>query len=93
MVATIKRFEKASTLEGVVRANGDERLQREASESLRTSGYAMLTSISCRVVDGILTLRGSVPTFYLKQIAQHYASRTTGVKEIQNQVSVVDTRG
>jgi len=91
MVATIRRFDQAVTCFPVTRQIGDERLQREVQDILRTSGYAVLASLRCQVDHGTLTLTGSVPSFYLKQLAQHHGARTSGVEKVQNHVSVVDT--
>jgi len=39
--------------------------------------------------EGILTVRGRVPTFYLKQLLQTVLKRVDGVERINNQVDVV----
>jgi hypothetical protein len=43
--------------------------------------------------DGVLTLRGRVPTFYLKQLLQSWLKDLDGVREIDNQVDVVSATG
>jgi len=43
--------------------------------------------------DGVLTLRGRVPSFYLKQILQTWLRRLDGVEQIDNQVDVVSATG
>ncbi len=92
MVASTSRFDKASSPQPEMRCTCDESLLCEVNGVLRTSGYSALTYLRCEVNDGVLTLTGNVPSFYLKQLAQHYAARTTGVKKIHNQVFVVDER-
>jgi len=42
---------------------------------------------------GILTLRGRVPTFYLKQMLQTFLRDLAGVEQIDNQVDVVSATG
>jgi osmotically-inducible protein OsmY len=37
------------------------------------SSYDAMRSVSCQVNDGMVTLRGSVPSYYLKQVAQWHA--------------------
>src|SRR3954452_7424501 len=37
---------------------------------LHASGYQTLGELDCRVADGVIELSGSVPSFYLKQVAQ-----------------------
>ena len=55
---------------------------------MRRSGYPFLWSIKCQVCDNVAVLSGTVPTFYLKQMAQELAARTQGVQEVQNDVHV-----
>jgi hypothetical protein len=40
-----------------------------------------------------LVVRGSVPTFYLKQVLQTVLKDIEGVRRIENEVQVVSTRG
>jgi hypothetical protein len=49
--------------------------------------------ISCFYQDGILTLRGRVPSFYLKQILQTTLMNVPGVKRVDNRVDVVASDG
>jgi len=48
---------------------------------------------ACEYQDGILTLRGSVPSFYLKQLLQSALLKVPGVLRINNQVDVVAVDG
>lgn len=50
-------------------------------------------SISIRFENGVLTVGGRVPTFYLKQLIQSRLRNLDGVKEINNQVAVVSASG
>jgi osmotically-inducible protein OsmY len=67
--------------------------QREIAELVRVklarSPYRWLRSLSCAVRDGVLTLGGQVPTYYLKQMAQTVVRDVPGVDEINNEVEVV----
>jgi hypothetical protein len=49
--------------------------------------------ISVQFRDGVLTLRGRVPTFYLKQMLQTWLRNLDGVQRIDNQVDVVSSTG
>jgi osmotically-inducible protein OsmY len=49
--------------------------------------------ISIHHDDGLLTLRGQLPTFYLKQTLQSRLLDVEGVKRIDNQVDVVSSAG
>jgi osmotically-inducible protein OsmY len=60
---------------------------------LRESSYYYLRTISCAFDQGVLTLRGKVPTFYLKQTVQAIAERVEGVQRIINLVDVVNPAG
>jgi hypothetical protein len=43
--------------------------------------------------DDVLTIRGSVPSFYLKQMLQSLLKNLDGVRWIDNQVDVVSSAG
>jgi osmotically-inducible protein OsmY len=59
-----------------------------AEARLLNSPYVELRRVSCEFHEGILTLRGRVPRYYLKQIAQNVVSQLSGVVEIDNQLDV-----
>jgi osmotically-inducible protein OsmY len=64
-------------------------IQELAERGLRSNPYLVLKNISCAWVDGVLVLRGCVPTYYLKQIAQQVVASLEGVARIDNQIQVV----
>ena len=49
--------------------------------------------ISCHYAAGVLTLRGRVPTFYLKQVITSRLRELAGVSRLQNEVDVVNAAG
>lgn len=49
--------------------------------------------IDCKFCSGVLTLRGRVPSFYLKQILQSILKDVPGVRRIDNRVDVVSSAG
>ena len=49
--------------------------------------------IVCDYHEGVLTLRGNVPSFYLKQVLQSILKDTPGVERIDNRVDVVSAAG
>jgi osmotically-inducible protein OsmY len=64
--------------------------QAAAERGLRSSRYSALKHVSCDYQGGVLTLRGCLPTYYLKQIAQEVvAHQIEGVKRLENQIQVV----
>jgi osmotically-inducible protein OsmY len=63
-----------------------------ATVALRQSPYRLLRCIRCDLHDGVLTLRGFVDSYYLKQTAQEVVRRVPGVELIANRIEVVDAR-
>lgn len=59
-----------------------------ARERLRAVPYAAVRRISCEHRHGRLVLRGRLPSFYLKQLAQEAVAGLDGVREIVNEVEV-----
>jgi hypothetical protein len=59
---------------------------------LRESSYYYLRSIRCGYEAGVVTLRGRVPTFYLKQTVQSIVEKIEGVEQVLNLVEVFDSR-
>jgi osmotically-inducible protein OsmY len=68
----------------------DRRVALLAECQLRDTTYQPLTGISCDFHDGVAVLRGTVPTFYLKQVAQSVVRKLAGVKQIDNRIEVAD---
>jgi hypothetical protein len=55
---------------------------------LRESGYGALHGVGCAFESGVLHLRGHVPTYYLKQVAQSLVADLEGVLQVKNQLEV-----
>ena len=60
-----------------------------AKERLQHSSYSSLRDIFCECDDGVLVLRGQVPSFFEKQLAQEAVFKLDGVTQVVNQVEVV----
>jgi hypothetical protein len=61
-----------------------------AERCLRSNPYLALKNVSCDCLDGVLVLRGCLPTYYLKQIAQEIvAHQVRGLGRLDNQIQVV----
>ena len=71
----------------------DRRIEEAAEGHLRRSGYLALRNIGCNCREGVVTLRGCLPTYYLKQIAQHVVAELEGVCGIINQIEVLAPSG
>jgi hypothetical protein len=67
-----------------------EETQAIAQARLRRSGYHELRNVSCIFYEGVLTLRGRVSTWYLKQVAQTLVLHLDGVLELNNRLEVID---
>ena len=65
-------------------------LQAVAERALRSGPYPALKQLSCDYQGGVLVLRGCLPTYYLKQIAQEVvAHQVKGAGRLDNQIQVV----
>ena len=53
---------------------------------LRESPYYFLKQIRCHFEAGVLTLRGTVPLWQLRQFAESIVARVEGVRKIENEV-------
>jgi osmotically-inducible protein OsmY len=60
-----------------------------AEHRLRCNSYLALKNVSCEYREGILTLRGCLPSYYLKQMAQTAVAHLEGVRQIVNEIEVV----
>jgi osmotically-inducible protein OsmY len=58
---------------------------------LDESSYGFQRRLDIAYDDGILTLRGRVPSFYLKQTAQALVAKVDGVRQVVNLVDVYAT--
>src|SRR5262245_36893001 len=55
---------------------------------LRGNPYLALKNVSCEYHEGVLTLRGCLPSYYLKQMAQAAVSRVAAGARIVHQIEV-----
>ena len=62
---------------------------QQAQRRLSSSDYYSMRSVRCEYHEGVLTLRGRLPSFYLKQIAQTLVVSVHGVETVSNRVDVV----
>jgi osmotically-inducible protein OsmY len=60
----------------------------EARHRLHRAGYLALRDIACDADGDALRLRGRLPTYYLKQLAQELAAEVEGVGRVINQIQV-----
>lgn len=72
------------------RKGTDQFLDAEEAARIRLqhSPYRALRRVTCEFTDGVLSLRGSVPTYHYKQLAQVAVLGIAGVQRIVNEVEV-----
>jgi osmotically-inducible protein OsmY len=66
----------------------DCRIAEAATECLRASPYKVLRRVSCECSYGVLSLRGHLFSFYMKQHAQESVVRVNGVTQVVNEIEV-----
>lgn len=69
-------------------ANVSELIAELALRVLQASPYQEIRQLRCDVVDGKVTIRGQVTTFYAKQMAQTAVQKLDGVKSVVNEITV-----
>jgi osmotically-inducible protein OsmY len=63
-----------------------------AEDRLQHCPYLELRNVFCSFHEGVLTLRGRVSSFYMKQLAQTLVGGLAGVMELNNQLEVISQR-
>ena len=66
-------------------------VEKRLSESM----YVALRTVSCHFSEGMLTLRGSVPTFYTKQVVLSLVEdlENEGLKRVNDEIDVAYPHG
>ena len=59
-----------------------------AEDCLRHHPYLALEDVRCDFHEGVLTLRGCLPTYYLCQMAQAAVGPATGISRVVNEIEV-----
>lgn len=71
-----------------------QRVEWSVQQRLRECPYPFaFRKVTSHFDNGLLTLRGKVPTFYLKQVLQERLRGIDHVKKIENEVDVVSSTG
>ena len=70
------------------REPADQDIRAAAVDALGSAQYTALRNLSCRVVDGTAEITGTVPSYYLKQLAQTAVAQLPGVRTVRNLVIV-----
>ena len=72
----------------VLCAMAHEVILENAGRRLRHSSYPQLWKITCEFYEGVLTLRGIVGSYFLKQLAHAAVFDVVGIDEIANRLEV-----
>lgn len=70
------------------RSDKSEKVIREAQECLDQSAYSLLRKVFVEYERGVLFLRGRLPNYYHKQLAQEAVRRVDGVAHVVNEIEV-----
>src|SRR5262249_46261898 len=73
-------------------ARRDRRLAEQVALALFATGYPALRNLEVVVGDRLVLLRGRVPSYYLKQLAQAAALAVPEVHQLCNQLEVTGSR-
>lgn len=76
--------------EAPTRRKVKETVESEADARLQQAPYRELHTVACSFDQGVLTLKGRVSTYYMKQLAQTVVRELDGVRSIHNRVQVTD---
>jgi osmotically-inducible protein OsmY len=60
-----------------------------ATDRLSRSPYRSVRGISCEFHRGVLFLRGRLPSYYQKQLAQEAVAGLSGVSQVVNEIEVL----
>jgi carbon storage regulator len=63
-------------------------ISEAAAECLQASPYNVLAGVVCECDDGVLSLKGHLSSFYLKQRAQEAVAGISGVTQVVNDIKV-----
>jgi osmotically-inducible protein OsmY len=88
MPATTKQRPKTRRHKTVI-SSMDDVVEVAAEARLMKSPYRELQQVSCESRQGVVTLRGRVSSYYLKQIAQEFVGQLIAVVEVDNRLNVV----
>jgi hypothetical protein len=92
---SIRDAQEAGCICAIVKLPLPPPVEERARQHLLTNcPYAFcFRDIQFEFADGVLTLRGRVPSYYLKQILQTWLRKLDGVQQIENEVDVVSACG
>jgi len=72
---------------------GGQRIRLCAEARLRRCGHLALYDVACDAYDGVVYLRGRLPSYHLRRLAQTVAGEAEGVRHVVNRIEVVVPSG
>jgi hypothetical protein len=63
-------------------------VEEAAKTRLAMTGYPLLKTIECSYQNGTMELRGRVPSYFQKQLAQEALRKVSYVKQLVNHIEV-----
>lgn len=90
MFSTVGQPPSGKSAHAAVRPARESAVEQLAQRHLRQSGYRSIGNLHCAFHEGELTLRGRLPSYYLKQLAQTVVANVQDVQIVRNRVEVVD---
>ncbi len=66
-----------------------EQIVDRAENCLRHNPYLANKNVQCDFHEGVLTLRGCLPTYYLRQLAQETLGPVSGILRIVNEIEIM----
>ena len=72
-----------------IQLKSDRVMNEEVARSIRELSCRQIRDIECVSHNGVVTLGGTLASFYLKQVAQSIASKVPGVNRVVNEIRVV----
>ena len=64
------------------------RCYMDLKRQLGVSPYGPIRHLVCRIDRDRITVQGTVPTFYMRQIAQTLAARVVGIECVRSEIGV-----
>ena len=81
-------LENDATVGSSIARERGRHIEASVLQSLRLASYSALRRVHCEFHEGVVTLRGWLPSYYLKQLAQTLATKVAGVEQIVNRIAV-----
>ena len=67
-------------------------MAEQIDQALQATRYLTLRNLEIIVLDGLVILRGVLPSYYMKQVAHTAVRAVPGVGEVRDELDVVSSR-